>query len=270
MFARKLRRARQLAAFYGSVVVGRQPVRRRVTVFPDDTFITSYPKSGNTWTRFLIANLLRPGGEVDFLNIQRIVPDMYRDLDPALRRLPRPRVLKSHEPYTPGYPKVLLIVRDPRDIALSYFHYKIAHGVMDPDTPIAEFVERFVTGRVDGFGPWGENVGSWLGAREGDDAFLMLRYEDIKANTPGALRKIAGLIGVEADDATIEQAVKDSSFDRMRELDSKQQWNPTQLKGATPFVRKASAGGWRDDLPAESVQLIESHFGSVMSRLGYL
>ena len=34
---------------------------RNLRVFPDDVYIVSYPKSGNTWTRFLIANLIYPG-----------------------------------------------------------------------------------------------------------------------------------------------------------------------------------------------------------------
>ncbi len=43
----------------------------RLAVRPDDTFIVSYPRSGNTWTRFLIANLLHPQEPVTFANIER-------------------------------------------------------------------------------------------------------------------------------------------------------------------------------------------------------
>ncbi len=42
---------------------------RNLLVYPDDVFIVSYPKSGNTWTRFLIANLLHPEIQTDFGNI---------------------------------------------------------------------------------------------------------------------------------------------------------------------------------------------------------
>ncbi|MGA2347505.1 MAG: hypothetical protein ABSF93_15935, partial [Candidatus Sulfotelmatobacter sp.] len=42
----------------GRVLTGRQIAGRGVTVFPDDIFLVSYPRSGNTWTRFLLGNLI--------------------------------------------------------------------------------------------------------------------------------------------------------------------------------------------------------------------
>lgn len=49
---------------------------RNFPVYPDDRFLVSYPRSGNTWTRFLIANLLSPDLEVSFLNIDHLIPDV--------------------------------------------------------------------------------------------------------------------------------------------------------------------------------------------------
>src|SRR4051794_9451760 len=103
--------------------LGRQAMAKGVTSFEDDVWIVSYPKSGNTWTRFLIANLIADGETVDWSNIERRVPDIYYNRDPHLLSLPRPRYLKSHEAYRPEYRRVVLIVRDPRDVAVSYYHF---------------------------------------------------------------------------------------------------------------------------------------------------
>ena len=78
-------------------LLGRDIAGRLLAVYPDDTFIVSYPRSGNTWTRFLVANLLRPKQAVSFANIERLVPDCEASSSRYLRGIARPRVIKSHE-----------------------------------------------------------------------------------------------------------------------------------------------------------------------------
>ena len=102
---------------------------RNFAVYPDDTFIVSYPRSGNTWTRFLLANLVFPDKEVDFTNIEKLIPDTTSQSNLTLKKTPRPRIIKTHEYFDHRYPKTIYIVRDPRDVALSYyeFHRKYMH-----------------------------------------------------------------------------------------------------------------------------------------------
>ena len=56
-------------------VLGQSTQGRYFEVFDDDTFIVSFPKSGNTWTRFLIANLLHPEEPANFDNIDQLIPE---------------------------------------------------------------------------------------------------------------------------------------------------------------------------------------------------
>jgi hypothetical protein len=86
----------------GRQLIGGKPIGRNLSLFPDDVFITSYPRSGNTWTRFLIGNLIYPDGSLSFNNIEQRVPEIHAHSDRAMRRLRRPRVLKSHEPFEPA------------------------------------------------------------------------------------------------------------------------------------------------------------------------
>ena len=80
-------------------LLGRDQAGNNFTVFPDDTFLVSYPKSGNTWVRFLLANLIYPNETVGFANINRLLPAPGVSSKRFLRNLPRPRILKSHEPF---------------------------------------------------------------------------------------------------------------------------------------------------------------------------
>ena len=96
---------------------------RALQIFPDDVFLVSFPKSGNTWTRFLIANLAHPEQPASFANLYELVPDPEGTPKRIFDRIPRPRIIKSHECFDPRYPRVIYIVRDPRDVALSQYHY---------------------------------------------------------------------------------------------------------------------------------------------------
>src|SRR5258708_8153953 len=101
----------------GRVLTGRQIAGRGLTVFPDDIFLVSYPRSGNTWARFLLGNLIYQDDPITFSNLESRIPEIYFNRDRFLRELPRPRMLKSHECFQPHYPRVIYIVRDPRDVA---------------------------------------------------------------------------------------------------------------------------------------------------------
>src|SRR5438874_11935634 len=119
------------------VLLGQVNAGRAATVYPDDVFLVSYPKSGNTWVRFLIANLISDI-PVTFLNIEQRIPSIYILPDRALRAMPKPRVLKSHECFVPRYRNVIYIVRDPRDVAVSYYHYNLKKRVLPPDCSLDE------------------------------------------------------------------------------------------------------------------------------------
>src|SRR5271165_3880538 len=246
---------------------------RNLEVFPDDVFLVSYPKSGNTWTRFLVANLIHPGFEVDFANINELTPDPEALSQRQLKQTPRPRIIKSHQYFDPRYPRVIYIVRDPRDVVLSSYHFDIKRRLISEDFRIEDYVSRFVQGMAVGpYGTWSENVASWLYVRGDDDKFLLVRYEALQLDGVGELGRIAEFLGIGRDSKRLSLALERSSADRMRELEKKQarQWSSTkETRPDKPFVRSAKAGGWREDLPQSSVAEIESAWGKLMKDLGY-
>lgn len=247
---------------------------RTLAVFPDDTFIVSYPRSGNTWTRFLIANLLHPEEAATFANIERLLPDSEAQSSRYLRRVPRPRVIKSHQYFDPRFPRVVYILRDPRDIALSYYDFQRKYRQIEDSYPLTAYVSDFVNGRLISktWGTWGENVGSWLAARGGSPRFLALRYEDMIADTAAQLKRIAGFLDVDLSSERLSAVIELSSADRMREMEKTQgkDWVSTKDKRSDiPFIRSAVSGGWKTKLPASSVAEIEAAWGPLMQSLGY-
>jgi hypothetical protein len=258
------------------VLLGRKTAGRNLAIFSDDVFIVSYPRSGNTWVRFLLGNLVYQDQPTTFANVESRIPEIYLFPDRVLRSLPRPRLLKSHECFDPRYRKIIYIVRDPRDVAVSYYHYALKRKAIEEDYPIADFVERFLAAEFDiqwaWAASWSDHVMSWVSMRHGREGFLLLRYEDIIENAEGELSKMAGFLKLEASPQRLERAVSLSSADHMRNLEKEQgrQWKLTKAtRQDKPFVREASVGGWKLVLPPSSVAKIEAAWGTVMQELGY-
>ncbi|MGD0413718.1 MAG: sulfotransferase domain-containing protein [Terriglobales bacterium] len=245
---------------------------RSLLILPDDIFLVSFPKSGNTWTRFLLANLIYPEQPATFANIHRLIPDPEGTTKKDFDRMPRPRIIKSHECFDPRYPRVIYIVRDPRDVAVSQFHYHRKLMKIGDDSPIENFVARFLAGQTCPHGSWGQNVVTWLATRPDESRFLLLRYEDMVTDTAHELGKIVKFLGIAAGPEQIAQAVERSSAGRMRKLEQAQTDQCELTKGSRKdlsFVRAAGSGGWRSDLPAPMVARIEAAWGPLMQYLGY-
>jgi len=245
---------------------------RNLDVWPDDIFLISYPKSGNTWTRFLVANLAYPDTPADFSNINTLTPDPEALSKRELARLPRPRILKSHQYFDPRYKQVIYVVRDPRDVALSQFHFHRKRKVIGDDYPIERFITRFVAGETSPYGSWGENVVSWLATRQNRPGFLLLRYEDMLEDAARELAKVAAFLELPPDAGRIQNAVARSSADQMRKMEQTQAhlWSSTKsTRQDVPFVRSAKAGGWRESLPDSAVGQLEAAWSHLMVYLRY-
>jgi glycosyltransferase involved in cell wall biosynthesis len=254
--------------------LGRNPAGRAVTVFPGDLFLVGYFRSGSTWSRFLFGSFIHQDETITFTNLHRLVPSIDESPDRLLRRWPR--VLKSHECFDPRYSRVIYVVRDPRDVAVSFYFYNLKVRVIPNGYPMDEFVSRFVAADVvpyaDRVGCWQDHVLSWVRLREGAPGFSLVRYEDLLVDTAKELRKLAPMMGIDPTPARIERAIALSSASYMQSLEKKQskQWVTTKdSRQDIPFVREAKAGGWRTKLSRSAVRTIEEAWGTTMKALGY-
>jgi hypothetical protein len=245
--------------------------RDLLTTLPDDVFIVSYPKSGNTWTRFLIGNLVsKIDKEVDFFNIEKIVPDIYQNSDRDLLKLISPRYLKSHACFNHRYKKVIYIVRDPRDVAISMYFFYIKMNVIQPNVSMEDFINGFIKGDSCAYGSWYENVGSWLGGKK--ENILLLRYEDLLSNGRKELIKIAEFLNIDYSDKLIGKALSSSDFENMRKLEKKQgeSWKPLKnSKQDMYFMRSGKGKQWESSDYLKTNKNIWSEWSELMEKLGY-
>lgn len=237
--------------------------------YPDDTFIVSYPKSGNTWLLFLIGNYLTDC-KVNFQNRCFVIPDLHYNPQ-YCSFIPRPRFMKSHLPHVPEFQRVIYLVRDGRDVAVSYYFHCIKFGIIKNELPFKDFLKRFNEGSIDLFGNWANHVNSWLDNKPGN--FLLVRYEDMKKDTVTELKRILDFAGISADPNKIQSAIEASSFERMQHLEQIQ-YDEFKKVGSINanihFVRSGKVGEshiyFTDDLMKEFIRV----HGTALKRLNYL
>ncbi len=248
---------------------------RRLTVFPDDTFLLSYPKSGNTWLRFWMGNLLHPNDPLTFLKMEERIRSIYTLPDHQLRQITKPRFLTGHECFDPRYKKVIYIVRDPRDVLISSYWFHTKLRAIPEGYPMDAYVSRWLAADVydlPSFGTWNEHVLSWLATRRDHPGFLLLRYEDMKRNPEREIARVACFMGVNASPQRLARVIELSSADRMRELEKTEHHSWAVTRGSRtdiPFVGKGVSGDWQSILAAEMAGRIEAAFGATMKSLGY-
>jgi hypothetical protein len=234
----------------------------------DDLFLVEFPKSGVTWLTFLVANvnaqLNRDPRAVTFFNINDFVPDVQsvRYVGPVRPPLPGYRCFKSHSPYVAPYRKVVYLVRDPRNVMVSYWSFLQGLGWWQGT------MEQLVMNRKYGIRAWTEHVNGWLRGIDASASFTLLRYEDLTANTPAELTRLYALLGVPVTPEIIATAIERSSIDSMRELEKSFSAGHPALRGLE-FVRRQPLGGARTPLSSAARDLIEREAAPLMKELGY-
>ena len=152
--------------------------------------------------------------------------------------------------------RVILLVRDPRDVVASLLaankkgSWAAASGALDPGADSNP--DEFVWQRANLY------MQSILKAREGYENHggpkTVVRYEDLRYNAFGELKRVYAGIGIPVED------------DHLRRVVGKHDWEnvPEKLKGADKPRRKAKPGGYTEDLTPEQVRIVEDVTGPIL------
>lgn len=256
-------------------------------------WLSSYPKSGNTWLRFLLYGYFFgvPGGSAD---VARRIPDLHvaRQLmkaEPFDVGGKRTIFIKSHHMFTPWHPMraetagAIHVVRHPRDVLLSNLHY--ARLVDDNDVnPLSDeqYARAFIRFGGDprwiryGMGTWLDHLAAWT--QNSSVPALRLRYEDLKARPDAELRKVLAFLNLRPNEDRLKVAVEVGSFERMRSLETreKHEKKPTIFSGSQSrmrqgmlFLHKARSNQSLAHLAPDLDELLERRFGPALDSLGY-
>lgn len=251
-----LKRPRRLAVRY-----------RHLGIRDADFLLSSFPRSGSTWLRFMLGELLSGHG-ADFERIHEVIPYVGEHRHaPAL--LPRGgRLIKTHELYRPRGQRTIYLVRDVRAILPSMYKMQKRGGY---PKDIGAFVQDFVAGRAGWFGSWVDHVNFWLGPEPPTSHdVLLVRFEDLREDPTAVLHEIIGFIGIEVEEPRLASAIRNNDLSRMQEKErNAAEGTILNRRPDLPFVGSGSVAGWRQELDSEHVAIVERAAADVLERLGY-
>jgi hypothetical protein len=136
-------------------------------VLPDDVYIVTYPKSGTTWTQ-QIAKLIKNNGVDNGVELATTIKWLAKDGPASCKDVPPPRYLKSHDTYemihgvepTASPAKYVYIARNPKDVAVSYYHHLKLFTYYEFTGTWEWYFEQFFAGNVPS-GSWFDHVLGW-------------------------------------------------------------------------------------------------------------
>lgn len=236
----------------------------------DDIFLVSYPKSGNTWISFIIANIiierLALDVEVNNFNIHGFIPDIHMGQNIPLDAgfFPFKRIIKSHSDFRHEYLNVLYLLRDPRSVMVSYYKYLTGLGLFHGD------IGTLIKHRDFGIACWTKHVNGWFTRVRPATQFRFFKYEDFINDPESNTFFLARLLGVNLSKQQLKNVIQKSTFHKMRELE--EQTGSLSLKLVNEdfkFVREGKTNGWRNELTKSDIAFIKEVAGALMMQFGY-
>ncbi len=211
----------------------------------EDIWLPSFPRAGSTWVRFLFSNLISltelDGQIVDYKIADEIMPSLGRsNLFKSWNYKSLPRFIKTHRPYYRFLfdipERVFYIIRDPRDIMVSFFHYRKAIQ----GNPFQGSFTEFIRHPQFGLRACISHYVSWL-----PHITHLICYEKMKQDAPSELRKTIHKLGLQIHEKTIDLAVKRSSLIKMRTFQTKSGLaGPQYLEEGFLVARKGETNQW--------------------------
>ena len=243
---------------------------RHKSLMPEDAFLASYPRSGTTWLRFLLYEVLT-GEPAGFGATRNAIPSVgkHRDAQPVLAH--GGRLIQTHEPFCDGDRRVVYVVRDARSVVVSEYGWQQRSGFFSG--AFDAFVDAFVAGESNPWGSWGDHVDFWLGSEPARHGHLeVVRYEDLRRDTEAVFGRVLDFFDVSVDVDVVRAAIEHNSLEGMRAKEdqaTQEGWRRSADHGIR-FIGTGAVAGWREKLTPAQTAAVERRFGAQLARLGYL
>ena len=236
--------------------------------------LASYPKSGRTWLRFILAQYFMASRKIPAITTQTMfefAPNF--DLDPVrgipafIRRSEEgsfPLIPSTHLKFSVTLPRdipIIFLIRDPRAVLNSDYHHVTRHKKIFSGT-----MEEFLASRDRGIPHYIGYMNSWeSGLSRNPDHIIY--YEDLISDTVNEVARLLEFLQEPIDMEALHYAVDNSSFEKMKALEQAEAipghlYNRSDANALR--MRKGVVDSFRDELTADQQRLIENNCKSYL------
>ncbi len=269
-------------------------------------WLASYPKSGNTWVRSFLQNIIAApndmvhinelsqfaygdgqkfwyeqvaGGSLEGLNPEDVMKLTPKAQELMVRSRPQTVFVKTHNwlgrswdiPFITAEATAgaIHIIRNPLDVSISlahHFGFSIDEAIDFMNNSDAQTPEDNYK-LAQFYGSWSDHTNSWK--KFNPQYIHRVRYEDLLHKPGVAFSGITKFLGLKPPKKILAKAIKASSFKVLQSQEKKDGFLEKSDK-AELFFRSGKAGGWKNVLSDDQVRkLVECH-SDVMEEFGYL
>ncbi|CAL5353544.1 unnamed protein product [Camellia sinensis] len=263
----------------------------------DDIVLASSIKTGTTWLKALCFSIIHGRKNVDVKVdeeeeeeddplvkntpsscVQTIENGVYMtNPTPDLSGMPSPRLFHTHFPYS-ALPdsiknsecKIVYITRNPKDTMVSMWHF--FNSLRTPEQgpyPFDKAFESFCDGLYP-FGPFFDHVLEyWEASLKKSDKILFLRYEEIKRDPKGLVKRLASFLGRPfVNEEEVEKVLWRCSLDRLKNLEVNKNGSTAVGLPTNSFFRLGVVGDWKNNFSHEMEERLDQISSMKLEKTG--
>lgn len=209
--------------------------------------VVSFPKSGRTWLRFILDEL-RVDADYSHAGAVPTPTDPYPQLNIS--------------PLT-QYERIILLLRDPRDTVVSWYHHSTKRLLPKYEGTISDFIrnpnygiQRIVEFHV-----------LWLGVAAQHRNVRVLRYEDMHRDVAAVIAEALSFFGESRPTGTIQRAIVNNTFEELQRRERSNEFDPVyRARMGTPNpddlnslkFRRGVVGSYRYELSPADIAYCDS------------
>uniref|UniRef100_UPI00398F8D04 amine sulfotransferase-like n=1 Tax=Pristiophorus japonicus TaxID=55135 RepID=UPI00398F8D04 len=229
----------------------------------NDVIAVTYPKSGTIWMQQILS-LIYSDGDLAAVQGKRTAERVPWIEVPVIDfvKQPSPRLSVSHLPYhlipkdvKKENRKIIYVARNPKDVAVSLYHFQNYVIMLDATSSFEDFLEKFIEGKVL-YSSWFDHIHDWYTHRDEFD-ILFVTYEEMQKDLRASIQKICDFLGKELDDEKLDIVTEQCTFKVMKINPMANYENIENKNPNGAFLRKGIVGDWKNHFTVAQSEMFD-------------